>query len=379
MLTPAFLRILIFMQKSSYILSVNVVTRYIILKKSKLLLLWTITLLSLFLLLAFPKDIRNGGSNGAFLCIQVLIPSLFPFMILSDFLVRSGLTLRIPKLFGKISELLFKLPKETFAVFLLSLIGGYPVGARGIKALFEKGHINESEAKRMALFLIGAGPGFLLTFIGSVMLRDIKAGYILLISQTITIILTGILTRFSKDSSLRASTEKNTGRENIDAGCLVESVNSTVKAIAQLSGLVVMFSAICEVYLNLAGGNVLLRPLCAFLEITTGSKILSEGYPLPLISFFTAFGGICVHLQIHSLLTPLRVSKVKFLLFRLLSAFVSMGITSLILKIFPRDTEVFSTIESTTPTLSGSIFGSLMLILFSTLFLISLKTHKKAN
>lgn len=366
------------MQEGSYILSVNDVTKYIILGKQKALLLWSAVLSLLALLLIFPKDIRNGGTNGAFLCIQVLIPSLFPFMVLSDFTVRSGLSERIPKIFGFIPKVLFALPKETFPVILLSLIGGYPVGARGIKALCEKGLIDEVQAKRMSLFLIGAGPGFLLTFMGGVMLRDTKSGYILLTSQTLTIILTGTLLRFFCKKNNRLIKSSTIKREKINSECLVESVSSTVKSMANLCGLVVLFSAFCEVYLSVFGGNQFLRPLCAFFEITTGSKILAEGYSLPLISFFTAFGGFSVHLQIFSLLSPLKVSKLKFFLTRLISAFLSMGITRFILRIFPRSEAVFSSIESPRASLSGSVFGSVMLILFSILFILSLRKQNRS-
>lgn len=350
--------------------------KYLIVDKTRMLLLWSVTLTSLMVLLIFPKDIRNGGTNGAFLCIQVLIPSLFPFMVLSDFIVRSGLSQRCPKLFSRLTEIFFRLPKETFPVVLLSLIGGYPVGARGTKALLEKGLISEKEAKRMALFLVGAGPGFLLTFMGGVMLRDLKAGYILLLSQTLCIIITGFVSAFGKKTDFMRKEDTHQKKDRIRADCLVESVKTTIGAMSLLCGLVVLFSALCEVYLSLAASNPILRPLCAFFEITTGAKILSEGYPLPLISFFTAFGGLCVHLQILSQLSPIKISFVRFFLSRLISGILSFGITTLILRINPREQSVFSSIENPTTDTTSGVFGSVMLILMSILFLLSLRNFK---
>ena len=51
-------------------------------------LLSLLPLLFLFLILLFPTQARNGASSGLLLWFNVLLPTLLPFMILSDLIRR---------------------------------------------------------------------------------------------------------------------------------------------------------------------------------------------------------------------------------------------------------------------------------------------------
>ena len=43
-------------------------------------------------LLAWPGAVATGVSRGLSICSSVIIPSLFPFLVLAGFLVRSGVS-----------------------------------------------------------------------------------------------------------------------------------------------------------------------------------------------------------------------------------------------------------------------------------------------
>ena len=96
--------------------------------KIKAALLWAFIGTVLAVLLIFPTECRNGVTNGVFLCLQVLIPSLFPFMLLAGFVAKSGIITRIPKTLINVICNTFGMPPCGIAVLSLSLIGGYPVG-----------------------------------------------------------------------------------------------------------------------------------------------------------------------------------------------------------------------------------------------------------
>ena len=80
-------------------------------------------------ILIAPQAASQGVRDGLTLCGQVVIPSLFPFLALSSFLVQSGLAQRAGHLLEPITKLLFRLPGAAGSAILMSLIGGYPVGA----------------------------------------------------------------------------------------------------------------------------------------------------------------------------------------------------------------------------------------------------------
>ena len=73
--------------------------------------------------------VAAGALSGVQLCLQTVIPSLFCFMVLTGFLINSGLYRLISLPLGPLTKGLFCLPPSMGSVVLLSLIGGYPMGA----------------------------------------------------------------------------------------------------------------------------------------------------------------------------------------------------------------------------------------------------------
>ena len=104
-------------------------TRFLYLCKTILLCL--IIIACALGILLFPNDVRNGASNGISYCLYTLVPSLFPFMVLSSFIIHSGISKFIGKLLQPVIQFLFYLPGSAGSVIIMSMIGGYPVGARG--------------------------------------------------------------------------------------------------------------------------------------------------------------------------------------------------------------------------------------------------------
>lgn len=351
---------------------------YKTLSKAKILILWLAVMLALSILLIFPTECRAGATNGVFLCLQVLIPSLFPFMLLSDFFVTSGLCAYIPNFIGKAVGCIFGLPSASSAVILLSLVGGYPVGAKGIRSLYDKGLINKCEAQRMAMFCIGAGPGFLVTYLGTVMLGNTALGYILLCSQTISILILGIVSRFLVKCPEK-SDNKDIKRKLSIGVSLITSVTNTIKTSALMCALVVVFAILCEVILGFTDETSVVRPLISLLEISTGVKILAHGSSPLVIAFACGFGGICVHLQAFILLGDIRISKIRFCFFRLLQGTLATFFTYILLAIFPQSIEVFSTIQSADPVLYKSITGCVLLVICCAVYLISVRNIRHAS
>jgi hypothetical protein len=136
---------------------------------------------------AVTYGVRAGLAAGA----GTLIPSLFPFMALCGFLARTDYGAVLARPLRPVWRWIFRIPDEAGAVALLSLVGGYPVGAKGIASLLERGVIDRPMAERMLCFCVNCGPSFLITAVGAGLMLDRTAGVILFASQTLATLLIG--------------------------------------------------------------------------------------------------------------------------------------------------------------------------------------------
>lgn len=134
------------------------------LRRQKSRLLWLIAGILLICgavgILIFPSETATGAGRGLAYCINILVPSLFPFMALSTLIVISGFAERIGRWFHRTVSVLFYLPGCAGAAIVMSLIGGYPVGAKGIAGLWKQGALTDEQAARMLCFCVNSGTGF---------------------------------------------------------------------------------------------------------------------------------------------------------------------------------------------------------------------------
>ena len=138
-----------------------------------------LTVTAAALLFLNPESAANGMRSGLNLCATVVIPSLFPFLVVSAFLIRSGLSARIGRLLGPVTRLLFGLPGCTAAPVLMGMLGGYPVGVKAAAELYEQGQLTHAQSSRMICFCVNAGPAFTIGAVGAGMLGSVQAGVVL--------------------------------------------------------------------------------------------------------------------------------------------------------------------------------------------------------
>ena len=136
-------------------------------------------------LLTCSDDLAQGIAQGLQISGNVLIPSLFPFMILCTYLVLTdgARILSIP--LRPLTKYLLRLPPEYGAVVFASLIGGYPVGGKMISGLVRQGGLDKPTAQRMMAFCFGPSPAFMITAVGAGILLDRRLGVMLFCAQII--------------------------------------------------------------------------------------------------------------------------------------------------------------------------------------------------
>ena len=124
-------------------------------------------LLATLALMFWPKDSMAAARDGLTLCYNVIIPSLFPFFVLSALVVDLGLAGHLGRALEGIMRPLFNVPGACAPALALGFVGGYPVGARTALQLYQKGMCTKTEAERLLAFCNNSGPAFILGGLGS--------------------------------------------------------------------------------------------------------------------------------------------------------------------------------------------------------------------
>ncbi|MBQ6825377.1 MAG: hypothetical protein IJP34_01795 [Clostridia bacterium] len=320
------------------------------------------------LLISNPQICKEATIKSILLCGRVIIPSFLPFIACVLFISNSN-SLNGLNFLNPITLKIFKLDTENFLIFLLSFIGGYPIGAKLLSNAVENKKISAENAGKMLLYCTNAGPAFIVSAVGSEILHSQKAGVILLISH----ILSGVIIRFIA-FPLTVSAKQN-NQKPIDlnlADNFVLSVAEASKSVLSICVYVILFGGINAYILYLAKRIEFLKVISLFLEVTNGITLTKNIY---MISFLLGFGGIAVWCQIMSIAKNVKFSFFKFAFFRVLQGAISVFITFTLLKIFP------VTINTLSEGIKTEYFYSSFAVAISTslmvlVFIISLQTKK---
>lgn len=330
-------------------------------------------ILGLFLL--FSKPVAAGASEGIFLCLQILIPSLFIFLILSDFCVKTGILNFVLKPFGKLCEKLFHTDPNLGPLLFMSLICGYPVGAKLLRDLAQAQKISPQTAGRLLAFSVNAGPAFLIGSVSIPLFGSVSYGFVIFLSQIIAFFIVGILNA----PHIKQSFQGGLLFQNDPSVQLVLSVKSAIGAMGNICAYVILFSGIIGLFesLPLFKDFLAYTPSlkCIFygmLEISNGIfRLHNIPYQFFIAIFLSSFCGICVHLQVFSIIRPAGISMKYFYLYRpiyILSSFLS---ALLLVKVIPLPAPVQLSLDaiSSQPT-AGRPIGSIFLIILSIFLLL---------
>lgn len=325
-------------------------------------------------ILIAPQAASQGVRDGLTLCGQVVIPSLFPFLALSSFLVQSGLAQRAGRLLGPATRLLFRLPGAAGSAILMSLIGGYPVGARMTAQLLDAALITQKQAQRMLLFCVNSGPAFLISAVGSAMLRNRQAGLILCAALTASALLIGFCMRF-----LAAKEPMPMGKTAAAASptcppmaqALVDAAAQGCAGIVSICVWVILFSCIAALLNLLPMPGALRILLQCFLEVTSGCAGAAGKVPLPTLALVLGWGGICVHCQVLGDVSKTGLSLPLFFCGRAANGLLACLMSAGLFRLFPCETAAFSNhvqalpqaFAASAPVAAGMLFMCALLIL----------------
>ena len=298
-----------------------------------------ILILSLILsLVIMPEKSIITFSQGIMIWCTKILPALLPFFILTNLLSYTTFTTTIGKLLSPITQKLYGVGGVAGYIFFMSIISGYPVGAKLTADLYRNSTITSGQAISISAFTSTSGPLFVIGTVGIGFFHNQRLGTILLITHIVGALINGLFFR-QKNNKKIVSLQSIVPTTNI----LNSSMTSSISSIMTIGGFIAIFYMILQTLLHINAfaipirlferinvpSNITISIISGIIEVTSGALTLSQcqlstSIALPILSFLVSFGGLSVHAQAYCFLKDFEMPYPKFLLQKISHATISM-------------------------------------------------------
>ena len=340
-------------------------------------------------LLIFPTTAVASSTRGLNLWLGIVFPTIFPFLVCSEILNKTGFIKVIGVLFDCIMRPMFGVPGCASFAFVIGLISGYPVGAKITSELRTEGLITKIEAEKLLTFTNNSGPLFIIGAVATGILKMPQVGIFLLLSHILASLTVGILFKFYKNKgSVLCNNKKlnsftkfkcellkylKVSDHNIGE-ILIESIKNSISTILAIGGFIILFSVIISILVDTGVILLISKVILSFLtttqiqeetiisfisglfEITSGINMLSLAHnvdinqKLSAISFIIGFAGLSIHAQVLGITAKSDISIKPYLLGKFMHGMFSTVYTIILTKTFipyTNNIEAFSKFNST--------------------------------
>lgn len=248
--------------------------------------------------LSLSEQAAQAVRQGLQLCASSVIPALFPFLVLSGLLTALGSTDLLGRPLQRLLQRLFGCSPQGVNVFLLGLLGGYPLGARMIGQLLHERRLAAEEAQRLLRFCNNAGPAFILGLVGLGRFGRLSVGVWLYAIHVSAAVCIGLFLRKKREDApppLPAPPPKSF------SAALVDSVCAAGGSMVQICSFVVFFITLLHLFSSLSGIH---HPLVlGIIELTNGILQLNDSRSgFWMAAALLGWGGLSVHFQTAAVL-----------------------------------------------------------------------------
>ena len=329
-------------------------------------------------LVAAPGEAIAGAKDGLTLCFNVIVPSLFPFFVLSSLVVDLGLAAYLGRAMEGLMRPLFRVSGSCATAVALGFVGGYPVGARTALQLYQQGLCTKTEAERLLAFCNNSGPAFILGVVGAGIFGDSRVGLLLYLTHALASLIVGLLFRFyggRRDRRARGTRPKPIQTVTLPAA-FTGAVSRSLQSTLNICAFVVFFAVILRLLsaygvltavarlLSLAGFQAewAKRLVAGLLELSSGVASLQGGTGfagrVSMAAFMLGWAGLSVHCQVLSFLVDSGLSARVYLAGKLCHGLIAAGLTYALTRVFPLSAPVADYLVEQTESIAAMDFST---------------------
>lgn len=339
-----------------------------------LLLLQAVLLLLLF---CMPEAALRGASAALHSCAGQIIPALFPFLLLCEWLTSNPDIGRLGRPLAPIVQFVCG-QRSCGSTLLLGWLGGFAAGAQAIGGAYRRGQLTAHQAEAFLPLCITVSPAFIFVTVGQLMLNSRRLGLALLGAIFGSNLFCGLLAGrwWLRKVAAPASGGSSAPVSHVSSPVVFSACAArAAQSMLTICALVVFFGAVNSTLAQLPGLQRLYGLVCALLEVTNGCLQLSR---LPAGRVFACCGalswmGLSALAQVQALL-PGEICLKPLLLARLLHLPCSLLLLRLLLRFLPEETPAFSSLAPRViPATHGQPDTALVLFLLCCLALSQLE------
>ena len=278
------------------------------------------------IMLIFPQQTFEGASNGLLLWFQIILPTLLPFIILSNLLIHTNAVTYISTIVKPFVQRLFRVSDCGCYAIFVGFLCGYPMGAKVVTDLIQTEKISQQEGQYLLSFCNNTSPMFIISFI---VMQNLKNESLLLGTLVILYlapVLCSLLFRRFYKVNKQSFIQKKHSNEGFffDFNLFDNCIMNGFETITKVGGYIMLFSVLFSICETVSYTKYLLP----FLEITNGIHWISNNIQPLYITFtlvltLTSFGGFCAIAQTNSMIQESKLSILPYIIQKLITALVT--------------------------------------------------------
>lgn len=312
----------------------------------------------IFMLFLARSDIAiEYMKKGLKLCANTVIPSLFPFMVISELIVASGVGTRVGRVISRPVGWLFGVSEGGACAFILGIVCGFPIGAKALCSMLDRGEILKDEASRALTFCNNPGSAFVISAVGVSLFGSLRLGVTLYICVILSAAVVGafgrlFFRRITRKGPTNKPYETDIRKTNTDAvGIFTSAIRSSALSMLTVCALVAFFSSLVgclgAILESLGAPTTLTSAIFAFFELSSGVGMAADLPPTAAILLSSAalgWSGLSVHFQVMTVASGRNISFKPYFIAKFCQGIVCAALTAIALKLFPLSEEAFAEI-----------------------------------
>lgn len=271
----------------------------------------------IILFIVQPMTAHSGAEIGARLFMNNLLPYLLPYIILTQWLLKSTTSHQHP-LFNYIKA------------YVLGAFGGFPVGAVTLVEMTKRRELSVQESSLLLGICHAPGPMFVLGFVGSELFQNMTLGWQLLIAIHLVNSCFFLFIIMKLKTSQTNTVKPATASTKVHSYPLLDALKESAHVLLLVATTVIFFSSLGVVLtstiakLFAVDTGITETIILSSFEMTAGmSSAYTHLKSIPLFPYIIAAiltgNGLSIHMQVFAIAKTAKLSLKPYILFRLTS------------------------------------------------------------